>query len=214
MQNNSDYYLKYLKYKNKYIDLKKKSMKGGASSSYVFGMLDDIDKLSDADAKFWYDVFIKIIELIEKQMYSVSGRMVASSTDNKVKFECIHHFFSFIIFEFIRDGKTKEKIMSYYNSEPYNWSRKSNVSEPIYNDYNNIHHWAQLLLNYRSIDRSEFRLPEDEFITKQSTCLDNAVIVGDHKQTLKNLFWCLLNIPDPKVNVKTQVKTKVNENEN
>ena len=57
MQNNSNY-LKYLKYKNKYINLKMKSI-----YTYVFGMINKIDNLSEEDAKFCNDVFIEIMNI-------------------------------------------------------------------------------------------------------------------------------------------------------
>ena len=96
MQDNSDYYLKYLKYKNKYIDLKMKSIKGGASDSYIFGMISAINSLSEENAKFWYDVFNEIMNIDTNDALK---REYGIQDTNNAKFKSIHHFFTFGIFD-------------------------------------------------------------------------------------------------------------------
>ena len=196
---NSDYYLKYLKYKNKYINLKMESIKGGASHTYVFGMINKIDNLSEEDAKFWYDVLIEIMNINNNVTLKNEYRV---QDNNKAKFKSIHHFFTFGIFDNIVENMSKEDVMNIY-IERFRWN--------YYINFNNTNHWARLLLNYRDTTSSSFGLPEDKFIAEKSDCLNDAIVEGDHKNTLKNLFWCLVNVPNPKINVNTEVKTHFNE---
>ena len=194
MQNNSDYYLKYLKYKKKYIHLKTKSLSGGASTYFIGYMTENIDKLSKDDAKFWYDVFIVIMNIDTDEYLK---RDYGVQDTNKTKFKSIHHFFTFGIFDNIINNMSKNEIMKIY-IDRFRWNN--------YINYNDKIHWARLLLNYRDLKTSSFVIPEDEFIAEKFNCLNEA-IVDDHKETLKNLFWCLVNI-----NVNTNVNTNVNKN--
>jgi hypothetical protein len=162
-------------------------------------MINKIDNLSEEDAKFWYDVFIEIMNINNnntlKNDYGVQDT-------NRAKFKSIYHFFTFGIFDNIVENMSKEDAMNIY-IERFRWN--------YYINFNNTNHWARLLLNYRDLTRSGFRLPENEFIAEKYDCLNDAVVEEDHKETLKNLFWCLINLPNPKINVKTKVKTQINE---
>jgi len=177
--------------------VKTKSLSGGASDIYVYGILSQIERLSDIDAKFWYDVFIVIMNIETNENLKKEYNILDV---NKSKFEAIHHFFTFIIFEDIIEGKTKEEILQFYNSEPFLWN-KFNAS---YTDFNDPIIWSRILLNYRLVDKSGFRLPEDEFINNQLPCLNNAVVLDNPKETLKSLFMCLVNVKTSK-NLITQI---------
>lgn len=180
----------------KYYFDSKKELYGGASSDYINYMTENINKLSDDDAKFWYDVFVEIMNIHNNQY--LKGEYGVQDA-NKAKFKSIHHFFTFGIFDNIINNMSRNEIMKIY-IDGFRWNNYINFNDKI--------HWVRLLLNYRDLKTSSFAMPDDEFIAGKFNCLNEAV-VDDPKETLKNLFWCLVNI-----NVKTNVNTNVNTNFN